>query len=115
MTTRLVLAGIVAVFVGGCAEVAKKDLDDLEARIGAKIAQSVAEMDTKINATDAKYANMLALEQKVKNGVDAIDKNAQLLQKSGEAMLQILQSYRNLLREQLKSVDDQIASLKPAE
>ena len=72
-----------------------------------------SDLERKLNATDAKYANMLALEQAVKNGVEKIDKNAKLLQDSGEAWLQILQTQRNVLREQLKSVDDQIASLKP--
>ena len=111
MIRRITLVAALAVCVASCAEVEKKHLTDLEAKIDAKIAESASQLEQKIYATDAKYAKMLALEQKVTNGVRAIDANAQLLQKSGDAMRQILQTYRNLLREQLKSVEDQLATL----
>jgi hypothetical protein len=98
--------------VAGCG-VSPQQLDDLEARVGTQIAGAVAGLERQINDTDAKYANMLALEQQVKNGVEKIDKQATLLEHSGNAWLEILQTQRNVLREQLKSVDDQIAGLQP--
>jgi hypothetical protein len=96
----------------GCADVTKQDLDATKTELEAKIAQAVAEMDRKINATDAKYANMLALEQAVKNGVMKIDENAALLESSGKAYLQILQTQQAVLKEQVKTVEDQIQALQ---
>ena len=73
---------------------------------------AVAQLDQKINATDAKYANMLALEQQVKNGVEKIDANAKLLSEAGKAWLQVLQARRNALKEELRSVEDQLGALQ---
>ena len=121
MIVRNLFVGIGAMCLSGCG-ITQVQLDDMEARVGTKIATAVAEIEKKIaqteqriNDTDAKYASMLALEQQVKNGVEKIDKHAKLLEDSGDAWLQILQTQGNVLKEQLKSVQDQIASLKPAE
>ncbi len=121
MRVRNLLAGIGTLCVASCG-VTQEQLDDMEARVGTKIAAAVANVERKIaqteqriNDTDAKYATMLALDQQVKNGVERIDRHAKLLEDSGSAWLQILQTQRNVLREQLKSVDDQIAGVKPKE
>ena len=121
MIARNLLVGIGALCLSGCG-VTQNQLDDMEARVGTKIATAVAEIEKKIaqteqkiNDTDAKYASMLALEQQVKNGVEKIDTHAKLLEDSGDAWLLVLQTQGNVLKEQLKSVQDQIASLKPAE
>ena len=119
MIARNLLVGIAAVCVAGCG-ITQKQLDDMEARIDTKIAAAITQLERKItqteqkiNDTDAKYASMLALEQQVKNGVEKIDSHAKLLADAGEAWLQILQTQGNVLREQLKSVEDQISSLNP--
>lgn len=121
MIARNLLVGSVTLCLAGCG-VAPAQLNDMEARVETKIAAAVAEIEKKIarteqkiNDTDAKYASMLALEQQVKNGVERIDKHAKLLADSGEAWAEILQTQENVLREQLKSVEDQIAGLKPAD
>jgi len=73
--------------VVGCADVSKQDVDALGVTLEAKIAQAVAGLDQKITATDAKYANMLALEQSVKNGVEKIDANAEAPQRGREVLV----------------------------
>jgi hypothetical protein len=102
----------VALLGVGCGGVSKQDLDNLEQKLDSKISQAAAEMDRKINATDAKYANMLAIEQTVKNGVERIDKNAKLLENANAQMVQILQAQKNALKEQLSSVENQLEALK---
>lgn len=125
MSARHLLVGFGVLLASGCG-ITQKQLDDLEAgistQIDTKIAKAVADLerkitatDQKINATDAKYATMLALEQKVKNEVEKIDGHAALLEDSSKAWVEILQVQRNVLREQLKSVQDQIAGLNPVE
>lgn len=107
--------GTLALFVFcmvGCAEVSKKDLDAMRSELEVKITQAAASLERKINATDAKYANMLALEQAVKNGVMKIDQNAALLETSGKAYLQILQTQQAVLKEQAKTIEDQILALQ---
>ena len=111
MELRKVLILLACGTVVGCADVSKQDVDALGVTLEAKIAQAVAKLDQKITATDAKYANMLALEQKVKNGVEQIDANAKLLSESGKAWLQVLQARRNALKEELRSVEDQLGAL----
>lgn len=111
-TTHALLVLGALCLVAGCSDVSKKDLDDTQARLEAEIARSIAQVEQKINATDAKYANMLALEQSVKNGVEKIDQNAKLLENAGKAWMQVLQAHRNVLREQLKSIEDQIDALQ---
>jgi hypothetical protein len=96
----------------GCADVSKKDLDDTRSQLEVQITQAVANLERKINATDAKYANMLALEQAVRNGVMKIDQNAALLETSGKAYLQILQTQHAVLKEQVKTVEDQLEELQ---
>ncbi len=96
----------------GCADVSKKDLDNTQAGLEAQLSKAVADMAQKINAVDAKYANMLALEQSVKIGVAKIDSQGKLLEDSNKVMTQILQSQRNALREQLKSTEDQLEGLQ---
>jgi len=98
--------------VVGCADVSKRDVDALGETLEAKIAQAVAGLEQKITATDAKYANMLALEQSVKNGVEKIDANAKLLSEAGKAWLLVLQARRNALKEELRSVEDQLSALQ---
>ena len=112
MVLRKVLILLACGFVVGCADVSKQDVDALGVTLEAKIAQAVAGLDQKITATDAKYANMLALEQQVKNGVEKIDANAKLLEDSGKSWLQVLQARRNALKEELRSVEDQLAALQ---
>lgn len=96
----------------GCADVSKKDLDATRSQLEVEITQAVADLERKINATDAKYANMLALEQAVKNGVMKIDENAALLESSGKVYLEILQTQHAVLKEQVKTVEDQIQALE---
>ena len=112
MGFRKVLILLACGSVVGCADVSKQDVDALGVKVEASIAQAVAGLDQKITATDAKYANMLALEQKVKNGVEQIDANAKLLSESGKAWLQVLQARRNALKEELRSVEDQLSALQ---
>jgi hypothetical protein len=99
----------------GCADVSKKDLAETKSQLEVQITQAVADLERKINATDAKYANMLALEQTVKNGVMKIDQNAALLETSGKAYLQILQTQHAVLKEQMKTVEDQLQVLQKKE
>jgi len=96
----------------GCADISKQEVDAQDAKLEAKIAQTAAGLDQKITATDTKYANMLALEQSVKNGVEKIDANAKLLSEAGKAWLLVLQARRNALKEELRSVEDQLSALQ---
>jgi hypothetical protein len=109
---RMMLCVVAAGIVSGCGGISKQDLDNLETKLDSKIAQTAAEMDRKVNATDAKYANMLAIEQQVKNGVEQIATNKKLLEGANATMIQILTAQRNALKEQLKSVEDQLDALK---
>ena len=109
---RMMLCVVAAGIVAGCGGISKQDLDNLETKLDAKIAQTAAEMDRKVNATDAKYANMLAIEQQVKNGVEQIASNKKLLENANATMTQILTAQKNALKEQLKSVEDQLDALK---
>jgi hypothetical protein len=111
MELRKVLILLACGSVMGCADVSKQDVDALGVTLEAKISQAVAQLDQKINATDAKYASMLALEQQVKNGVEKIDANAKLLGEAGKSWLQVLQARRNALKEELRSVEDQLGAL----
>ena len=95
----------------GCGGVSKKDLDATRSQLEVQITQAVANLERKINATDAKYANMLALEQSVRSGVMKIDENAALLESSGKVYLQILQTQYAILKEQVKTVEDQLQAL----
>lgn len=105
------LMGVVAMLIG-CGGISQKDLDDLSSRLDSKISQTQADLERKITATDAKYANMLAIEQKVKIGVDSIEKNAELLASANQRMIEILMAQRNALKEQLASVESQLEALK---
>ena len=96
----------------GCGGLTKKDLDDTEARIDAKISKTAAEMDRKVTAVDSKYANVLALEQEVKNGLQRIDHNAKLLEGANEVMAKLLQARRNSLKDELKRIEDQLEVLQ---
>jgi hypothetical protein len=110
---KKMIVAVVALVAGvGCGGIAKQDLDNLENKLNSKIATGIAEMDRKINATDAKYANMLAIEQTVKNGVQRIDANAKLLENANATMVSILQAQKNALKEQLSSVENQLEALK---
>ena len=110
--SRIVVLSLASAALVGCGGPTKKDLEDTEARLGAKIAQSTAEMERKVNAVDAKYANMLALEQEVKNGLQRIEQNAKLLEGANEVDAKMLQAHRNSLKEELKSIEDQLALLQ---
>ena len=103
---------VLSVIVGGCGGISKQDLDSLEKRIDTKLAQENAELSKKINDTDSKYANMLAIEQKVTNGVAKIDANAKLLESANTTMIQILTAQKNALKEQLNSVENQLEALQ---
>ncbi len=106
------LVFVLAVVAGGCGGISKQDLDNLEGRINSKLAQENAELTKKINDTDSKYANMLAIEQKVTNGVAKIDANAKLLENANTTMIQILQAQKTALKEQLSSVEGQLEALQ---
>lgn len=111
MGLRKVLIVLACGSLVGCADVSKQDVDALDAKFEARIAQAIAELEQKITATDAKYANMLALEQSVKNGAAKIDANAKLLEEAGKSWLQLLQAQRNALKEELRTVEDQLEAL----
>ena len=111
----IVSLSLVSLLAAGCGGPTKKDLDDTEARVDAKIAKTAAEFDRKVTAVDTKYANMLAMEQEVKNGVQRIDHNAKLLEGANEVIATLLTARRNSLKEELKRIEDQLDILqKPA-
>jgi len=103
---------VVSLVAAGCSGPTKKDLDSMEARLDSRIAQTAAEFDRKVTAVDSKYANMLALEQEVKNGLQRVDQNAKLLESSNDVLAKLLQVRRNNLKEELKSIEDQLAVLQ---
>lgn len=111
----IVSLSVVFLVAAGCSAPTKKDLDDSEARFDAKLAKTASELDRKVTAIDSKYANMLAMEQEVKNGVQRIDQNAKLLEGANAVMTTLLQARRNSLKEELKRIEDQLELLqKPA-
>ncbi len=109
---KMIGAASLLILVAGCGGVSVQDLDNLEKRVDANIAKTAAEMDRKITATDAKYAKMLAMEQKVQNGVERIDGNAKLLESANDRMILILTAQKNALKEQLDSVNAQLEALQ---
>ncbi len=115
------LAALAAVLLlsTGCDGASKADLSGLEQRLDTKvgqaetkIAQMAAELDRKITATDSKYANMLAIEQQVKNGMESIEKNSKQLELTNDVVRQLLEAQRAALKEQLASIEEQLAVLK---
>ena len=108
----IVFLSVLSLAAVGCGGPSKKDLDDMEARVDTKISKSASDLERKVNAIDAKYASMLALEQEVKNGLQRIEQNAKLLEGANEVDTKMLQAHRNSLREELKSIEDQLALLQ---
>jgi len=102
---------LVVLCLAGCADVSKQDLDNTRTGLEAKLSKAVADLEQRINAVDTKYANVLALEQSVKNGLTKIESQGKLLEDANTVMLQIVQAQRNALREQLKSIEDQLEGL----
>jgi hypothetical protein len=102
----------------GCSTVSPEQLADseknLETRLKAKIAQSAAELEQKITAVDSKDASMLALEQKVQNGLEQVEQNVQLLKDANATIADLLQAQRNALRKQLRTVEDKLKALQAA-
>ena len=96
----------------GCGGIDEQQLNQVERSLNAKIAQTAAEMDRKVTATDAKYAKMLAMEQKVANGLERIEQHAKLLETANDRMIQILLAQRNALKDQLASVEAQLEALQ---
>ena len=109
---RTVVVVFALLSLPGCAQVQKEDLSNQRSALEAEIQKAVARLDQKITAVDTKYANMLALEQSVKNGLTKIDSQGKLLEDSNKVMTQIVQTQRNALREQLKSIEDQLEGLQ---
>src|SRR5258705_3242320 len=99
MKTCIVLFSLFC--VAGCADVSKQDVDNTRLGLEAQLSKAVANLEAKITAVDTKYANMLALEQSVKNGLTKIDSQGKLLEDSNKVMTQIVQAQRSALREQL--------------
>jgi hypothetical protein len=108
----IVFLSALSLAAAGCGGPTKKDIEDSEARLNTKITQSSADLEKKINGIDSKYASMLALEQEVKNGLQRIDQNAKLLEGANDVDSKMLQAHRNSLREELKSIEDQLAVLQ---
>jgi hypothetical protein len=102
----------VSLVAAGCGGITRKDLDDSERRLEALIARNTAELERKVNAVDAKYASMLALEQQVKNGLGRIDQNAKLLEGANDVLAKLLQARRNSLKEELSRIENQIEVLQ---
>ena len=113
---RKLIVVLCAVGVVGCAEVGKKDLDDLEAKLDAKIAQvaeqASSDLDAKISGVQAKYDGLLTLDQALKESAEKVDLNAKLLKSANTKWVQILRAQRNALKEQLVSLDEQLKALE---
>ena len=110
--SRMAFLGLLPLVLVACGNPTKKDLADMEARLQTNIAKSVADLERKVNGVDAKYASMLALEQQVKNGLQRIEQNAKLLETANETDAKMLQAHRNSLKEELRTIEDQLSVLQ---
>lgn len=110
--SRLAFLGLVPMALAACGAPTQKDLKDMEARLQASIQKSSADLERKVNGVDAKYASMLALEQQVKNGLQRIEQNAKVLEAANETDTKMLQAHRNSLKEELRTIEDQLAVLQ---
>ncbi len=121
MTKLKVLATLASLSIleSGCGGASKEEMTALEQRLDAragqtetKLAQMAAELDRKITATDGKFANMLAIDQQVKNGVENIDKHAKQLELTNDVLRQLLEAQRASLKEQLAGIEEQLEVLR---
>src|SRR5688572_23715824 len=104
----------VSSLAAGCG-ISKKDLDDSEKRLEAALSRTTSELERKINDVDVKYANMLALEQQVKNGLGRLDHNTKLLEGANDVMAKLLQAQRNSLKDELNRIEGQLEYLQKQE
>ena len=111
---RLLTVSIALLFLvgAGCNAVTPEQLADSEAKIDLKLSQTTADLDRKIVDIDQKYAGMLTLDQKVESGLKKIDANVKLLENANDIIIQLLQGHRNVLREQLKSIEDRLEAFQ---
>ena len=116
---RLAATAAMLAFGAGCGGPSQEDMAKLEQRVESKTSQTetknaqvAAELERKITTTEGKYANMLAIEQEVKNGVETVNKSAKLLEQSNDVIRRLLEAQRASLKEQLACIEEQLEVLK---
>ncbi len=121
MKNTLALCGVVAALaaLSGCDSASKQDLTGVEQRLDTKVgqaetklSQTAADLDRKITAIDTKFANVLAIDQQVKNAIEDMKAHAKQLEVTNDVLKRLLEAQRASLKEQLASVEEQLAVLK---
>ncbi|MHC4606827.1 MAG: hypothetical protein ACYTAF_07795 [Planctomycetota bacterium] len=122
---RLALAGLLAVIAAGCASggASKDELQLIEDRLSARIAESAAAVRNELTDAKKKYPDVVAAERKVLNALQDLEKmrgdvtngmvNMEKLVAAARAdMLQILEAEERLLTDRLMSIRAVIERLR---